>query len=154
MAFFENLGKKISRVGEVTVDKTKKVTNIAIVNTKISEAERKIEKLYKDLGEAYCVNFGDNPANELKIIIDDINLKKSEIEELRKELDDIKGVKKCNNCGENIDSTAAFCPKCGAQIPVEEAKEVEEIKDVEVVDAEVVEAESNDEKKSDGWIYG
>ena len=45
MAFFDDLGKKISQAGQNAVQKTKEMTDIARINGMISDEEKKAEPI-------------------------------------------------------------------------------------------------------------
>lgn len=126
MSFFENLGKKITQVGEGAVEKTKQVTEIAKLSMKLDEEQRKLDKLYKQLGEAYSkAEITEVPA-EFITYIDDINSSRNRISEIQNELDILKGHTRCPKCLAYVKKEDSFCAKCGTAIQ----KEVDEEKEV------------------------
>ena len=143
MDFFNKLGKKASETYQVTKEKTVKFSNEVKLKGKISDTKANINKVYKEIGELVYEQFKDNTDKKEEIelkcqVISNLN---DEISKLEAEILALKETKKCIDCGEEIDSKADFCPKCGKQQPkVEEEKiEVEENVDEEVKEAEVTE---------------
>ena len=86
MAFFDELGKKISQTSQGVVQKTKDTAEVIKLNGMISDEEKRINNLY------------------------------TQIEDLKQQIQHIKGVKVCNNCGAEIPENSMFCIGCGAKI--------------------------------------
>ena len=149
MDFFNKLGKKASETYQVTKEKTVKFSNEVKLKGKISDTKANINKVYKEIGELVYEQFKDNTDKKEEIelkcqVISNLN---DEISKLEAEILALKETKKCIDCGEEIDSKADFCPKCGKQQPkVEEEKiEVEENVDEDVKEAEVTEIKDVEE---------
>ena len=53
MAFFDDLGRKLTSVSQSAVQKTKDVADIAKINAEISELERTVNNLYYQIGKLY-----------------------------------------------------------------------------------------------------
>ena len=53
MAFFEDLGKKLTKVGEAAAEKTKEVAEFTKANAKILEIQNKLDKAYVEVGKKY-----------------------------------------------------------------------------------------------------
>lgn len=135
--FFSNFGKKISNVGQETVKKTKEIAEISKLSNKIKDEEKKIDGLYTELGKKYFALYARNQVAEIQDICSCITESLQVLEAMKKELQFIKGIKICSNCGTEQDNTVAYCSKCGAKL-------------VEKVKAEVVEeVESIQEKAED-----
>ena len=86
MAFFDELGKKISQTSQGVVQKTKDTAEVIKLNGMISDEEKRINNLY------------------------------TQIEDFKQQIQHIKGVKVCNNCGAEIPENSMFCIGCGAKI--------------------------------------
>lgn len=119
MAFFDDLGKKISQAGQSAVQKTKDMTEIAKYNSEISDAERKIAGLYSEIGILYAKLHRDNPEEQFAPMIKAITEAESRIAECREQIKDIKGITVCANCGAQV-TGSAFCSVCGTPVPVQE----------------------------------
>lgn len=53
MAFFDDLGKKLSQTGAEAADKAKEVAQVAKLKSQISDEERNIKQQYIQLGKAF-----------------------------------------------------------------------------------------------------
>ena len=53
MAFFDELSKKLSGVSRVAVRKAKEVTDIGSLKLQIADENRKLSKIYENLGREY-----------------------------------------------------------------------------------------------------
>ena len=65
--------------------------------------------------------------------VDIISANKDEMEKLKAQIRDLKNLKKCVNCGEELDKNASFCSKCGTAQP-EVVNEAPSAMETEVVD--------------------
>lgn len=116
MSFFDDLGNTLENSGRVVVDKAKELSGLANLRAQIMGCDNTMHKNYKDLGKAYYeAHQGD--ANfeyaEYMNAIKDADVKKKE---LQAKIAELKGVAKCDKCGEFVDAEDQFCPKCGAKV--------------------------------------
>lgn len=118
MAFFEQLGKKLSDAGQNVAQQTKNFADVTQLNSVISEAERKITQLKTELGQFYYENHKNDTDVEGANYITAINALKVEIQETRDKINVIKGVVKCEKCGAEIPSGSLFCNSCGNKVEV------------------------------------
>lgn len=118
MAFFDELGKKISQAGQSAVQKGKELADIARINSAVSDEERKIDDNYREIGKLYCSLRGENPDVDFAAMIAAIRESEGKIVEYKQQIKDIKGVVCCEKCGAEVSSNAAFCSACGAPMPV------------------------------------
>lgn len=117
MAFFDNLGKKITQASQSAVQKTKGITDIAKINAIISDEEKKINNNYSRLGKLYvAVHYSDSEPDFAEIV-SDIKNSEQKIVELRQQIQDIKGIVLCEKCGAEVPNTDAFCSSCGNPMP-------------------------------------
>lgn len=122
MAFFDDLGKKISQAGQSAVQKTKDMTEIAKYNSAISDEEAKIKAYYSEIGKLYFSLNRENPDEKFAPMVNGIIAAARAIEDYREKIKDIKGIVLCANCGAQL-TGGAFCSTCGAPAPVEEKAE-------------------------------
>lgn len=128
MDFFSKLGETISATGKDVSKKAKDLTGLAKLNFDIRAKEDYVLKQYEEVGRQYYQLHKDD--NEP--VFEEISLIKSaldEIEFLRAEIAELKGLKKCPSCGMVMDLDAVFCNKCGTKCD----SDVEEEVSVEVV---------------------
>ena len=115
MAFFDDISKKLSQVSQNAVGKTKDTADIFKLKNEISEEERKIVALYNEIGRLYASlhyeDFEPSFANlmaSLKESVAAIELRQAQIQNIR-------NVTTCSNCGAEIARESMFCSACGAQ---------------------------------------
>lgn len=117
-SFFDNLADKVNSLGNKVVEKTTSSTENIRLSNAIKEEERQINEDYLAIGKKYRELFGASPEPAFADFISDIVRREAVIEENRKKIQKNKGKTTCTNCGTEIDSTAAFCDKCGTKNPV------------------------------------
>jgi len=137
MAFFDDIGKKISQTSQDAVKKTKEMAEVAKLNSQISSEEKNIDALYLQLGQAYYNNSGKGvekkavdaaavrPEDQFAAICVQISDSFAKIESIKEEIRNIKAVepqqdaqpmtnsKFCSSCGAAITEGSGFCPSCG-----------------------------------------
>ena len=113
MAIFEQIGKKLSDMGQGVAQGTKNLTDTARLNGLISDEEKNIAKLITELGQGYYNLHKSDPEGELAQIVSAINEAYNNIEQHKEQIKTIKGVTKCANCGADVANGAAFCANCG-----------------------------------------
>ncbi|MBQ9082327.1 MAG: zinc ribbon domain-containing protein [Clostridia bacterium] len=123
MAFFEDLGKKLSCFGQSAAQKTKDLTEIARLVAANADRSRKIDQLYTEIGKAYYAAHKDDAFSESAAQIVEITTLTAEIAAAQDEINRIKGLVKCANCGADVEASNAFCNACGAKIEVPAAEE-------------------------------
>lgn len=116
MAFFEQLGKKLTDAGQGVAQQTKNFADVTRLNNEISTKEKRITQLYQVVGQAYYERHSDAPAPEHEKEVAEIKALFSEIGQFREEIKQIKGIVKCPNCGADVPLQAAFCNACGAKM--------------------------------------
>ncbi len=150
MAFFDELGKKISQAGQSAVQKGKEIADIARINSSISDEERKIDDSYREIGKLYFSLHGENPDVDFAALVAGIQESGNKITEYRQQIKDIKGVVCCEKCGAEVSSNAAFCSSCGAPMPVVKPVETQPEENAAQVqpEAETVSAEQEAQPES------
>ena len=126
MAFFEQFGKRISDMGEGVAQQTKKLADIARLNTSISDKEKKAVQLYTAIGQAYYERHREDADAEELDKIQELNRLHQEIKNQQEEIKQLKGVAKCPNCGADVSAHALFCNACGTKMPQEAESAPEE----------------------------
>lgn len=117
MAFFDDLGKKLTSVSQTAVQKTKDVADIAKINAEISELERTVNHLYVQIGKLYVAKHTADYESDFTGMIGSVIEAERKIAECRQRIQDIKGIIRCEKCGADIPVSAAFCSFCGAPSP-------------------------------------
>lgn len=117
MSFFE----KLTSAGKDMAKKTKELADITKLNLQISSEEDNIKEKYKEIGKLYYELYSSNPDEKFAEFCSAITQSMGKISDLRNQINEIKGVKKCSNCGAEIASTAVFCSACGSKAVSEES---------------------------------
>lgn len=151
MDFFNKLGKKASETYQATKEKATNISDELKLRGKISEQKEKIEKLYKEIGEIVYNEVKDGKDASRDAIMpkcDEISKAKDQISKLETEILAVKKIKKCTNCGTELDIKAEFCSKCGKEQPKVEKIEIKE-EPVQAENAEVVEVSNVNEENNE-----
>lgn len=118
MAFFNDLGKKLSQAGQATVQKTKELADVAKLNSMISDEEKRINNAYTEIGKLYVELHESDNEEAFTALIESIRQANEKIADLKNQAAEIKGIVKCDKCGAEVAKGSAFCGACGNPIPV------------------------------------
>lgn len=117
MAFWDNLSQKASETTAKAMQKAKEMSDIAKFNSMISEEETKINNTYYQVGKLYVAMHSHNHEEEFAGMIATIEESEEKIWNYRQQIQDIKGVTRCAQCGAEVQASVAFCSSCGAPMP-------------------------------------
>ena len=112
------------------------------------------DSLFIEIGKAVyneLVEGKDVDKDEILPKVECISKNKSEIEKVQSQILALKKVKKCVKCGTELEQSADFCSKCGAEQPKVEEEKVE-VKDAPAENAqetETVEVNNVDDNKEE-----
>lgn len=145
MAFFDDLGKKLSTAAGAVADKTKELTETAKLNNEISKSEKKVRNLYEQIGKVMFEKEKYNTDSPVYQHCVNILAEQQKVLELTKKIEAIKNdssimnaptahpvetttapentERTCPNCG-HTESAEDFCTQCGAEL-VQEGEFVE-----------------------------
>lgn len=118
MAFLDDLNRKISQAGQ----KAKDFSDTSRINSLISEEEKKINGYYNQVGKLYVSLHTSDYEPDFEGFMASIADSEAKLKDLRFQLQQLKGVKKCPQCNGDVALNAAFCPTCGFQMPRSEAE--------------------------------
>ncbi len=121
MPFFEDLGRKLSNMGQGVAQQTKNIADTSRLNGAVSERERRVAQLFQAIGQAYYQRHLQDPAAEEREKLEEIARLYGEIEQYQREINQIKGLAICPACGAGVPAQAAFCNSCGARMPQQPA---------------------------------
>lgn len=117
MAFFDKLSKTVTEASQKTIAKTKELADTSRLNSMISEEEKVITNQYFQIGKLYVSIHKDDFEDDFAGMIGAIAEAKAKIRDYKKQIQDIKGVQRCEKCGAEVPNGAAFCSSCGATMP-------------------------------------
>ena len=120
MAFLDVLGKKITQTSQDVVQKTKDTAEVIKLNSTISDEERRIDNLLIQIGKTYLEQHGEEHEEAFESLITEIKEAQAKIEECKDQIQKIKGVCICPNCGEELQLNAMFCSACGSKLEKKE----------------------------------
>lgn len=121
MAFFDDIGKKISLAGEGAVSKGRVFADVARLNSAVAEEEKKINNSYYQIGKLYVALHPQDYEADFAALVGSIISSQSKIQTLKQQIQEIKGVTRCEKCGAEVPNNIAFCSACGSPMPKREA---------------------------------
>ena len=117
MALFDNLSRKASEVSARAIQKTKEISDITRLNALISEEEKRQNNYYYQLGKQYYSIHSTDGEDIFKPLISSIIESEKNLSEMKKQVQDLKGIQRCEKCGAEVEKGAAFCSSCGSPMP-------------------------------------
>lgn len=117
MAFWDNFSQKASETTAKAMQKAKEMSDIARLNSMISEEETKINNTYYQVGKLYVTMHPHDHEEEFAGMVASLAEAEEKIKSYRQQIQDIKGVVRCSQCGAEVQSGVAFCSSCGAPMP-------------------------------------
>ena len=119
MAFFDNLGRKMSEAGQKVIQKTGEMSDTSRLNAQISDEEKKINAAYLQIGKLYASVHRNDPEPDFAALVESVGQSEQTIRACREQIQKIRGVRSCPNCGAEVSVGSAFCATCGSPMPAE-----------------------------------
>ncbi len=116
MAFFDDLSKKLTEVGQSAAQKTRDMSDMSRIKGAISDEEKKINNLIFQIGQTYVSVHYSDYGSEFEALMGAFIESQAKLEEYKNQLNDIKGIVRCDKCGAEVPSTSGFCSVCGNQV--------------------------------------
>ena len=153
MSFINKISEKLSSGATAVSNSTKRMSEIAKLNSKINKNLSDVNNRYTEIGRIVKLELMDKIMHEdVKRLANEIDVLLTEINESREKISNLKGVKVCIECGAQVSRDVAFCPNCGAKQPAAENEISEPVIDLaesnvmpSVTETEIT-AEENAEK--------
>ena len=117
MAFFDNVGKKLSQAGQGALQKTKEMADIARLNSLIADEEKRLNNNYYQIGKFYSQLHSADCEDCFTTYISAVNESLKKIDDLKAKLQVLRAVAKCPNCGAEVPTSSMFCNACGTAMP-------------------------------------
>ena len=139
MSFLDNVVNTTKNVAATAGKKTDGAIKTSKLKFKSSQLNSDIKNKNEKLGALVyeMSKTGEKDTEAFDALIAEIDAAKAELEEIEKQLDDLRGRVTCPACGLKTDNDNAFCPKCGAKLPERPAPEADA--EAEVIDEDKVE---------------
>lgn len=116
MALLNNISKKITATTQNVVRGTKDFTDIARLNSLISDEQVQIENLYSQVGKLYYESVEIDADSALGKLCLAVTASNERIAKYNEEILEIKGSRRCPKCGADVPLSSAFCGLCGSKI--------------------------------------
>ena len=108
MEFFDKLGETLMTAGRDVSQKAKELSGAAKLNLDIKAKEDFVQKQYAEIGRQYYEAHKDDASTEFEQFAS-IREALESIEQMKKDLLELKGAKACPQCGAKMSEDAAFC---------------------------------------------
>ncbi len=135
MALFDNLGKKLGDVAQNAAKKSSEMVEITKINMSIKSEEDSINKIYNEIGKHCFGKFENGNESDSAIIefCEKIKNHKANINGYEEKINEIKNIRICEDCGNEIIRTSTFCSKCGAKIENNDIHEADNKEEKDII---------------------
>ena len=147
MAFFDKLSETLTNASKDVSQKAKDLSGVAKLTMDIHTKEDQVQKLYAQIGKLYFEEHKDDESAAYEQMTQ-IKETLAVIEDMKKDLMELKGAKVCPRCGQEVKTADAYCKSCGAKIEDEEIivdAVVKEAPAEETVSEETISKETTEE---------
>ena len=138
MDILEKIGDTIVHVGKDVTQKAKDVSGIAKLKLDIRAKEDFIKEQYMAIGKEYYERHKEEAVRD-QARFDQIDEALNAIAKMQSQILELKGSRKCPECGAETTDSAEYCSVCGAKLSIvvddvsyEEAEETDEAKDTDL----------------------
>ena len=127
MSFLDNVVNTTKNVAATAGKKTNEAISTSKLKFKSSQLNNDIKNKNEKLGALVyeMSKTGEKDTEAFDALIAEIDAAKNELDDINKQLDELKGMVTCPVCGIKTDNDNAFCPKCGAKLPEKPVPEAE-----------------------------
>lgn len=125
MALWDSISKKASETTAKAIQQAKILSETAKLNGLISNEEAKINSNYLQIGKLYYAAHQQDPEEGFAPMVFAIAEAEKKIQEYRQQIQQIRGVIRCEKCGAEIAKGVVFCSACGMAIPKDESAAIE-----------------------------
>ena len=119
MAFFDKLSETLTNASKDVSQKAKDLSGVAKLTMDIHTKEDQLQKMYAQIGKLYFESHKDDETTDYEQM-SQIKDTLATIEDMKKELNELKGTKVCPRCGQEVKAADAYCKSCGAKLEDDE----------------------------------
>lgn len=119
---FEQLGKKLMNLGQDAKSGVQKVGETYQVNNKLNDEKRALTKLYAAIGKHIYHGNEQTPLEGLEDEFAAVKSTQENIRQLTEQLNRLKGIVVCPECGREASRNEKFCAGCGSKLPEAEMR--------------------------------
>lgn len=116
MAFWDDFQKNLNKTADISVKTTNKWIEIGKLNISLNAAKLDLNEIYERIGEyVYESKLVDvKQSQELQELFHEVSKQKVKIREIQAQLNQLRNIYHCEQCGAEIDSNTKYCPYCSA----------------------------------------
>ncbi len=115
---FSDLLKKLSKLGQDTKNGVQKVSDSVTISNRISQEKKSLGRLFATIGETVYKESPDVPKPGMEDEWAAVKVAYANIETYTEQLNNVKGIIYCPNCGRPAANGDKFCAKCGFRIDI------------------------------------
>ncbi len=118
MAWFDQVKSTATKTAKLAKEKSTDLYEITRMSFAINEKENKIDKIFKNIGMLTYRDYenGTEFSEDIVLLLEDIDKKYEEIEELKAEINKLKSAEVCPSCKKSNPTGANFCLACGTKL--------------------------------------
>jgi hypothetical protein len=118
MTILDNFRDKVKGATRTAVKASSEFIEVTKINLSIRSEEDKAKEIMFEIGKVIFESYKDGKVleAELSIKCDSIVESEGRILEMKNKIMEIKKLKKCEDCGAEVDSESSYCHKCGKKI--------------------------------------
>lgn len=116
MSFWDNLQKNMNKTAQAGVKTTSKWLEIGKLNMALNAARMDLSDLYERIGEMIYQNkiVDISHSETVQELFHRVTLQKMKIKEIQAQINQVREIRACEQCGAILDETTKYCPYCSA----------------------------------------
>lgn len=116
MAFWDDFQKNVNKTANASVKTTSKWIEIGKLNVSLNAAKLDLNDIYERIGEYVYQNkiVDAKQSDELQQLFHEVSQQKMKIKTIQVQLNELRKIRRCEQCGAEIDPNTKYCPYCSA----------------------------------------
>ncbi|MEG0615575.1 MAG: zinc ribbon domain-containing protein [Oscillospiraceae bacterium] len=123
MANFSDIGKNISSASKDVAEKAKGIASQTKLKREISDGELEMKRIFQEIGKKYYEEKDTFRAEKFVELCEKCDGISKKVVLCKSQLNAMKGIKVCENCGAEIRNEFKFCGVCGTKLPAPPPKD-------------------------------